>query len=166
MTLIIEPIVAIITDQVRSLRQLGLDVVVLERAAGYSDKAKNYKRVLGNSSEVPQIAFCIPGYLFGTEANGSFPASVSQFSTLKEREKVINLVVVDEAHKIFDRMPSFRPSFDRLRELKELECSLLVMSATLTNEQIITLKDEFLHRSDNCIVLAQGVHRDNLKLHL
>jgi len=122
--------------------------------------------VLGNSSEVPQIAFCTPEYLFGIEANGSFPATVDQFSALKEREEVINLVVEDEAQKIFDRMPSFRPSFDWLRKLKELECSLLVMSAALTNEQIITLKDEFLHRSDNSVVLTQGVHRGNLKLHL
>ena len=42
---------------------------------------------------------------------------------------------------------------------------MLIMSAMLTNEQIKTLKAEFLH-SDNCVVLTQGVHRDNLKLHL
>ena len=42
---------------------------------------------------------------------------------------------------------------------------MLIMSAMLTNEQIKTLKAEFLH-SDNCVVLTQGVHRDNLKPHL
>ena len=33
-TVIIEPIVAVITDQVRSLKNMGLDVVALGRAAG------------------------------------------------------------------------------------------------------------------------------------
>ena len=41
------------------------------------------------------------------------------------REKVINLIAINEAHKIFERMPSFCPSFDRPRKLKELECRQL-----------------------------------------
>lgn len=56
-------------------------------------------------------------------------------------------------------MQSFHP------KLKELKCNLLVMSGTLTNEQIKTHKTEFLH-CDICVKLTQGVHRNNLKLHL
>lgn len=118
-----------------------------------------------DSSNIPLIAFCTPEYLFGTPASSTFLATTGQFSALKEKEDWLNLIFVDEAHKIFETMPSFCPAFDNLRKLKELKCNLLVMSATLTSEQIITLKAEFLH-SDDCVVLTQGVHRNNLKLHL
>ena len=163
-TLVIEPIVAVITDQVWSLKNKGLDVVALGRAAG-ADKLTNFRRVFVDSSNLPLLAFCTPEYLFGTPASSSFLAAAGQFSALKEKEDWLNLIAVDEAHKIFDRMPSFRPAFDSLRKLKELKCNLMVMSATLTNEQIKTLKSESLH-CDNCVVLTHGVNRDNLKLHL
>jgi len=164
LTLVVEPLVAVITDQVRSLRDMGLDVVALGGAAG-SRRLTNFHRVLANSGDIPLMAFCTPEYLFGTTANGSFLATPGQFTLLKEKEDMLNLVVIDEAHKIFDRMPSFRPAFDDLKQLRELNCNLLAMSATLTAEQIETLKDKFLH-SDKCVVLTQGVQRDNLKLHL
>ena len=164
LTLIVEPLVAVITDQVRSLRNMGLDVVALGGAAG-SRRMTNFHRVLANSDDIPLMAFCTPEYLFGTPANGSFLATPGQFTLIKEKESMLNLVVIDEAHKIFDRMPSFRPAFDDLKQLRELNCNLLAMSATLTVEQIETLKDKFLH-SDKCVVLTHGVQRDNLKLHL
>lgn len=142
---------------------MGLDVVALGRAAG-SNKLTNFRRVFVDSSNIPIIAFCMPEYL-GTPASSNFLATAGQFSALKEKEDGLNIIVVDETHKIFGRMPSFHPAFDGLRKLKELRYNMLVMSATLTNEQIKTIKAEFLH-SDNCVVLTQGVHQDNWKLHL
>ena len=37
------------------------------------------------------------------------------------------------------------------------------MSVTLTSEEVELLKKDFLH-GDNCVVITQGVHRDNLVL--
>lgn len=73
--------------------------------------------------------------------------------------------MIDEAHKIFDRMPSFRPAFDSLKKLQQLLCTLAAMSATLTSRQIEILKDEIMH-GDKCCVLTEGVHRDNLLIRL
>ena len=42
---------------------------------------------------------------------------------------------------------------------------MLAMSATLTNEQIDILQTAYLHK-ENCLIITQGVHRDNLKLQL
>jgi len=38
----------------------------------------------------------------------------------------------------------------------------MAMSATVTNSQIDMLKNEFLN-GDNCVILTQGINRDNLK---
>ena len=55
-TLVIEPIVAVITDQVQSLKNKGLDVVALGRAAG-ADKLTNFRRVFVDSSNLPLLVF-------------------------------------------------------------------------------------------------------------
>jgi len=74
---------------------------------------------------------------------------------------------MDEAHKIFDRVPSYRPVIDSMKRLQELLCNLLAMSAMLTAEQIQLLKQSFLHlHGCDCVVITQGVHRDNLVLQL
>ena len=72
------------------------------------------------------------------------------------------LIANDEAHKIFDRIPSYRPAFDKMMQLKELPCPIVAMSATLTNSQIKTLQQNYLHCE--CVVLTKGVYRDNLQL--
>ena len=91
-------------------------------------------------SYAPLLAFCTPEYLSGTPASDNFQATAGQFSTLKDKQDTFSVIVIDEAHKIFDRMPSFCPAFDHLRKLQEIDCSLLAMLATLTNEQIEILK--------------------------
>ena len=65
----------------------------------------------------------------------------------------------------YTRFLSFRPAFDSLKQLRQLLCPLLAMSATLTNEQIGILKTAYL-RKENYLTITQGVHRDNLKLQL
>ena len=104
-TLVIEPVVAIITNQVLSLRAKGVDAVALGRDAGIN-KVPNFRRVFKSSDDVPALAFCTPEYLFGTLPDGTYSGSVGQFDVLKSCKNV-NLVVIDKAHKIFDRMPCF-----------------------------------------------------------
>ena len=50
------------------------------------------------------------------------------------------MVIIDEAHKIFERMPSYRPAFNDIKQLHELSCPIVAMSATLTSVQVDTLK--------------------------
>jgi len=73
------------------------------------------------------------------------------------------MVTIDEAHKVFDCMPSYRPAFDDMKQLKELDCPILAMSATLTDTQIQILKEGYL-QSDNCLIFTSGVHRDNVQI--
>ncbi|MCY3928217.1 MAG: helicase-related protein [Acidobacteria bacterium] len=78
-------------------------------------------------------------------------------------QATVSMIAIDEAHKIFDRMPTYRPAFDEMQQLKELSCPIVAMSATLTSSQIDVLKQKYV-RSDKCLVLTKGVHRDNLHL--
>ena len=165
-TLVIEPMITVITNQIQNLKLKGIDAFALGGAAGENSQM-NFCKVLRNpcDSERPLIAFCTPEYLFGTPANGRYQATIGQFSALKDKVDDLHLIVLDEAHKILDRLPSYRPAFDGIKRLRQLECKLLAMSATLTEDQIQILQADFLH-SDNCVVLTEGVHWKNLVLHL
>ena len=159
--IVIEPVVAIINNQVEALQKKGIDALALGRAAE-NQRSKNYRRVF-QSSDVPRLAFCTPEYLFGTPATSLSSGSAGQFHLLKAMQATLSVIVIDEAHKIFDRMPTYRPAFDEMHQLKELSCPIVAMSATLTSLQIDALKQKYL-RSDKCLVLTKGVHRDNLHL--
>ena len=82
-TLVIEPVVAVITNQIQNLKSKGIDAFALGRAAGKS-KLSNFRKVFKSSSDIPIIAFCIPKYLFGTPANGPYQATVGQFNALRD----------------------------------------------------------------------------------
>ena len=104
-TLVIEPMIAVITNQIQNL---GIDAFALGSAAGKNSQM-NFRKVLRNpcDSERPLIAFCTPEYLFGTPANGRCQATIGQFSALKDKVDDLHLIVLDEAHKSLDRLPSY-----------------------------------------------------------
>jgi len=163
-SLVVEPVVAVITNQVDALLKKGITALALGNAAG-KQKAANYRRIFQqplNKSE-PVVAFCTPEYLFGTPSSGGFLGTVGQFNTFLSKKEYFSVVTIDEAHKIFDRLPSYRPAFDKLRQLQKLLCPIIAMSATLTADQIALLKKDYMCGED-VVVLTKGVHRENVKL--
>ena len=159
-----EPAVSVITNQVDSLQKKGIQAIDLARAAGKS-KSVNYHQVFESSNDEPFVTFCMPKYLFGTPATYTFVGTKGQFCTIPSKKEKFCLVTTDEAHKIFERMYSYRPAFNSMKQLRNLPCPIIAMSANLTGCQVEKLKQEYLH-NDQCVVLTKGVHRDNLKLNL
>lgn len=134
--IVIEPLVAIINNQVEALQRKGIDTVALGGAAG-NMRSKNYHQVFkGSASNIPRLAFCTPEYLFGVPATNSLSGSAGQFHSLKTIQASVSMIAIDEAHTIFGRMPEYRPAFDDMQQLKEMPCPIVCMSATLTKSQI------------------------------
>ena len=66
-SLAVEPVVAVIANQVDALQKKGITILTLGNATG-KQKAANYRRILQqppNKSE-RVLAFCTPKYLLGT----------------------------------------------------------------------------------------------------
>ena len=162
--LVIEPGVAIITNQVDSLQKKGIDAIALGSPAGSTKKSANFRRVF-KSTNLPAIAFCTPEYLFGAESSGKCSGTVGQISTVLEKKDIFSIVAIDEAHKIFDRPSSFRPAFDSTYQLTKLQCPIVAMSATLSSGDVQKLQRKFL-RSERCTVLANRDSKQNVKLHI
>ena len=85
-SLVVEPAVSVITNQVDSLQKRGIRALTLGRAAGCS-KSANYHRVFEPSNNEPIIAFCTPEYLFEALVISSFVGTKGQFATLPSKKK-------------------------------------------------------------------------------
>ena len=44
---------------------------------------------------------------------------LGQLGNFKAMQATVSMIAIDEAHKIFNRMPSCRPAFDEMQQLKE-----------------------------------------------
>ncbi|XP_065893823.1 uncharacterized protein [Dysidea avara] len=145
------------------LQRKGIDAIALGNAAGIPKKTANYRRLFKERTDLPKIVFCTPEYLFGTPSSCTYSGTSGMFHIFVDNSEMFCMVTIDEAHKVFDRMPDYRSTFDSMKQLKELSCPIVAMSATLTDKQISELKQEFL-RSDKCVVLINSVSRSNLQI--
>ena len=151
-------------NQVDALVKKGVDAVALGTIAG-NDKSQNFHRVFHKTSNIPSLAFCTPEYLFGKPPSNGFPGSSGQFSRLLARSEYVDLIAIDEAYKIFDRLPDYRPAFNALKQFRTMPFPIIAMSATLTSDQVDSLQKENM-RSEERVVLSKSAHRSNLKLTL
>ena len=135
------------------MQQKGINAVALGSSAGSSTKkSSNFCQVFQAPRNEPLIAFCTPEYLFGIPSDGSCLGTVGQFNTLLAKKDH-----VDEAHKIFDRLPSYRPAFNDLKKLKDISCPIIAMSVTLTRDQIALLQKGYSSSSDT-VILKKAVY--------
>jgi len=63
---------------------------------------------------------------------------------LLEKKECISVVTIDEAHKIFDRLPKYRPAFDDMRKQQQLSSPTIAMSTMLTNDKEFLLQQRYL----------------------
>jgi len=129
------------------------------------EEQRNFHEAFQGIRDEPLVAFCTPEYLFGSKFTGTCLGTVGQFSTLLAKKDCIGVITIDEAHKIFDRLPKYHPVFNDLKKQKEISCPIIAMSATLTNDQIAQLQQDFL-RSSNTVTFKKAVNRGNHKLQL
>lgn len=78
-SLVIEPVVTIIINQVDTLQRKGIKTIALGRATG-NKKSLNYRTVFQSTHDEPMVVFCTPEYLFGTPSTGGCIGTAGQFS--------------------------------------------------------------------------------------
>ena len=127
-SLVIESVLAAIFNQIEGLKHKGINAVALGNPAGSStEKSTNFRLIFQATCNEPLIAFCTSGYLFGSPPTGRCLGTVGQFSTLLAKKDCIGVVTIDEAHKIFDRLPKYHPAFNYLKKLKDISCPIIAM---------------------------------------
>ena len=154
LTIVISPLIALMKDQVESLRQHGVGAAFINSTQDYQEQNVILKQIEKGAIKLLYVA---PERLFAN--NTSFPDFL--------RRQVISLVAIDEAHCISQWGHDFRPEYLKLGEIKDLfrqEFSIMALTATadkLTRQDII----EKLRLVDPNVFIS-SFNRENIQYHI
>lgn len=115
--LVISPLVALMQDQVESLKQKGIKAMAL---TGYVP--------------LPELDTLLDNCIYGDYKFLYLSPERLQHDLVKERIKKMNisLIAVDEAHCISQWGHDFRPAYRNIRELRELKPTIPIIALTAT----------------------------------
>ncbi len=148
-TLVISPLIALMKDQVDSLRANGIEAEFINSSLLPEEISKIYQKIHAKKVKILYIAperFAIKNFQ----------------NFLKELE--ISLIAVDEAHCISEWGHDFRPDYRNLGILKKLfpQSPLIALTATATNKvQKDIIKQLNIPHAQKFI---SGFNRENLKI--
>ena len=120
-TVVVSPLIALMKDQVDSLRELGVAAAQLDSSLSYDDK-----RMVANDLRSGQLhmLFVSPERLVGASGGESLQAML--------RECGVQNFAIDEAHCISHWGHDFRPEYRQLARLKEIFPGVNVHAFTAT----------------------------------
>ncbi|MCP9235345.1 ATP-dependent DNA helicase RecQ [Lewinella sp. JB7] len=146
-TLVVSPLIALMKDQVRQLRERGIvaDAVYSGMRAGDIDRILD-NAVYGNT----KLLYLSPERL------------LTDLARERIKRMRLALVAVDEAHCISQWGYDFRPPYLRIAELRKLhpEVPFVAVTATATPEVIDDIQDKLAFRRGK--VFQQSFARENL----
>lgn len=142
--IVICPTISLILNQVNQLKEKGIDAIPFGNPAG-KDKRNNFVRLDEPEGVKPSLVYITP----------------ECFETKDE----IKRIVMDEAHKIFDRDIAFRKSYESLQQirLKFPETPVIALTASIDSVALDKLCTEYLREP---VVIKGNVDRPNVKLSL
>lgn len=147
-TLVISPLIALMNDQVRSLKKKGISAVAISSAMNY----KEIDIALNNAARGHvQFLYVSPERL----ENEDFRQQLSYLP--------ISLLAIDEAHCISQWGYDFRPSYLRIAQVKEYfkELPLIAVTASATKEVTADIIQKL--ELSNPAVFRQSFARKNLR---
>ncbi|MDE7213456.1 MAG: RecQ family ATP-dependent DNA helicase, partial [Anaeroplasmataceae bacterium] len=146
-SVIISPLIALMEDQVNTLKRKGIDAVFLNSNLSFDRQKELYYEISKNKYKLIYVS---PERLEN-----------SQFLSCMEKLK-ISMIVVDEAHTIL-WAEGFRLAFGQIYafiEKQKIRPRLLALTATATDQTTQKIK-EYLHLQ-NCLVIEVPMDRANL----
>jgi ATP-dependent DNA helicase RecQ len=150
-TLVISPLIALMKDQVDSLRANGISAEFINSSLSLEEIKKCEKRILEGKVKILYIA---PERMM-----------LKKFSDFLEKIN-ISLIAVDEAHCISEWGHDFRPDYRNMKNLKKdfPETSIMALTATATKK----VQNDILEQLNlpNAKVFISSFDRGNLKLRI
>ncbi|MDN5214023.1 DNA helicase RecQ [Fulvivirgaceae bacterium BMA12] len=153
LTLVISPLIALMKDQVESLRQNGVNAAFINSTQEYAEQEEILRQVKQGGVKLLYMA---PERLF---SDTSFVAFL--------KKQPISLVAIDEAHCISQWGHDFRPEYRKLGTLKALlQQEFPVMALTATADKLT--RQDILEKLklDDPKVFISSFNRENIQYHV
>lgn len=147
-TLIIYPLLSLMSDQARRVAELGQTAIVLRGGQSNAER-EDFWRILRNN----QARIIITN-----------PEMLEQATILEVINTLpISLVVIDEVHTVVQWGLSFRPAYLRLAEvLAQLKCDQIVAFTATASDTILTQLRRILFRSQAVHLVRGNPDRPNI----
>lgn len=153
LTLVISPLIALMKDQVDSLRKKDVDATFINSSLGKKERENRYQLIRQGAYKILYVA---PERFRKKEF----------LEVLKHRR--ISLLAVDEAHCISEWGHDFRPDYTRLREFRNImkHPLTIALTATATPDVQNDIIGQLGLEKNEVRVFHEGIDRPNLFLEL
>ncbi|HEY4259641.1 MAG TPA: RecQ family ATP-dependent DNA helicase, partial [Schlesneria sp.] len=150
LTLILSPLIALMKDQVDSLRSRQVDAAFINSSLSREDREQRYKKLAAGRYRL----------LYVTPERFRKPEFLEAIA-----QRDVRLLAVDEAHCISEWGHDFRPDYTRLREFRSLigDPTTLALTATATVEVQADIIRQLGLPADT-VTFHEGIDRPNLHL--
>lgn len=140
-TLVIYPLLALMSDQERRMKSGSLECVVFKGGQTDEERAENFKRIKNGAKIII--------------ANPEVLSSDNLLRQLKECN--ISHIAIDEAHCVSEWGDSFRPAYLELgRILKELACPVVTAFTATASPEVLTRISEVLFDGEAHLVRSDS----------
>ena len=151
LVLVLSPLIALMQDQVDSLRARGVDAVFINSSLDREQRLQRY-------AEIAEGKYCL---LYVTPER----FRKSEFREILTKREV-SLLAVDEAHCVSQWGHDFRPDYSRLAEIRQWldQPTTIALTATATAECRADIYRQLGIPADEIRLFHEGIDRPNLKL--
>jgi ATP-dependent DNA helicase RecQ len=151
LTLVLSPLIALMKDQVDSLRRRGIAATFINSSISRDERERRYRAVANGKYHL----------LYVTPERFRKPEFVEAIS-----RRNICLLAVDEAHCISEWGHDFRPDYTRLHEFRRLigEPTTIALTATATLEVQADIVRQLGLEPSRMQIFHEGIDRPNLRL--
>ncbi len=148
-TIIISPLVALMSDQVASLKEIGIAAEMIHSGQIYDDNVISWRRFASDDCHILYLS----------------PERLMQPRMIAALQKLpIGMFVVDEAHCISKWGSGFRPDYEALSQLRDTFPSAQIAAFTATADSATRRDIAQKLCEGNARIIVHGFDRPNLSL--
>jgi bloom syndrome protein len=153
-TIVISPLISLMTDQVDHLDELGIDATFINSDLSAADRSERFNQ-LRRQNVTCRLLYVTPEAL----QRGS---QVSNTLDLLDGRGFLARIVIDEAHCVSQWGHDFRPDYKQLGELRDRFPHVPFIALTATANEAVKVDVKHNLKMNNCMEFSHSFNRPNL----
>jgi len=153
-TLVISPLISLMTDQVDHLHELGIDAMFINSDLSAAERQERFARLRQNEVSC-RLLYVTPE---AVSRSNQLCAVLEQL----DRRRNLARIVIDEAHCVSQWGHDFRPDYTELHKLRTRFPSVPIIALTATANRAVREDVKYQLHINHCKEFTQSFNRANL----